>query len=119
MLSVAGRFVRAGCRRQENCVQISPGGARFPLRQQRPAGQTRRGRQPGAVTVAYAAGSPICSPLDGRIGRPSGESRPTLLAEACAGHAFCAHLGTEAMMFCGCGSVFPALVVGLLAGRSR
>lgn len=75
MLSVAGRIGRAGRRQQENRVRTSSGGARSSLRRQPPAGKTRRGRQPGAVTVAYAAESAIRSPLEGRIIRPSGESR--------------------------------------------
>jgi len=77
MLIVAGRIGRAGWQQQENCVLTSPGGARSSLRRQPPAGQTRRGRQPGAVTVAYAAGSAIGSRAEGGIGRPSGDCRHT------------------------------------------
>jgi hypothetical protein len=89
MLTVAGRIGRAGWRQQENCVRTLPGGARSSLRQQPPPGQTRRGRLPGAVTVAYAAGSPIRSPLDGRNGRPSWECRYKCPAQTFCGHRQC------------------------------
>jgi hypothetical protein len=74
-LNVAGYNGRTSRQQQEICVQISAGGARFPLQRRRPAGQTRRGRQPGAVTAAYAVGSPIRSPLGGQISRLSRGSR--------------------------------------------
>jgi hypothetical protein len=54
MLSLAGGTGRAGRRRQENCVEIAPGGAYSMPLQRLPSGQTRRGRQPGAVTLEYA-----------------------------------------------------------------
>jgi transposase len=74
MLSVAGRIGRAGWRR-ENRAQIATDRAQFPPPRRPPTGQTRCEPDRGAVSVAIAVGSAVSSSLNGRIGRPSGESR--------------------------------------------
>ena len=75
MLIFAGHIGRAGRPQQENCVQIASESACPSHRQRPPTGQTRARRHPGAVNGATTAGTPIRSPLDGGIGRPSGEYR--------------------------------------------
>ena len=86
MLSVAGCNGPAGRRQQENRARISAEAPHSKPQWQAPTGQTRRGRHPGAVSFTRAAGLPICSPLCGQIGWPSGEcrlsssARPTVVA---------------------------------------
>ncbi len=51
MLSVAGCIGRAGRRQRENRVQISTGGACFPLRRQPSTAQNSCGRDPGTLPL--------------------------------------------------------------------